>query len=246
MVISVVIPCYNEEGNVARYETELLRELDLSKNPYEIIFVDDGSVDNTYLELEKLVKKYPNRLRMVQHEKNKGMACAIVSGINKARGEMLVTLDADLTFHPKDISKLLNVFSEEKADVVIGSHVLGGTQGIAPYRVFLSRCCNFLYGILLGKNITAVSPIFRLYNTFHLKQLNLNPRPKRQGGFDINAEILFRFLQQKKKVVEVPVMLGTRISGVSKMNSLKATAMHLRMLSKIFFWRVKSVISTEK
>lgn len=244
-MISIVIPAYNEGENLKRIEKELIGVLSPLKLDYEVVVVNDGSRDNTAKEVEKLHKKFPF-VRLVNHETNKGMACGIITGINNAKGGLLITLDADLTFHPKDIPKLLERFGKGDVDIVIGSHVLGGTKDIPFYRVFLSRACNLIYAVLLGKHITAISPIFRLYKTSQLKELGLVCRPQKQGGFDINAEILFKLLQRGRKVAEVPVVLGTRTSGVSKMNSWKATVMHLKMLRKILIWRIKAIFGRKK
>lgn len=236
--LSVVLPCYNEEENVKRIPAELILELNKLKLRYEIIAVDDGSKDNTYSELNKLKKKYPF-VKVIQHKQNKGLACAVKTGIDNATGELTVTLDTDFTFHPRQIKNLLERFNKGDADVVIGSPSLRGYDKDVPYyRILISKFGAISYNIALGKKITAVTPIFRLYKTNQLKEINLNPKPMSRGGFGINAEILAKLLMKRRRVVEIPAELTVRKYGESKMNNFKEIIRQLKLASKILYWRL--------
>ena len=239
--LSVILPCYNEEENIIRIPNELISELDKLKLSYEIIAINDGSTDNTLEELKKLQKIYP-QIKIINHETNKGLANGVKSGIDNAAGKLTVTLDADFTFHPRQIKNLLDRFNKGDIDIVIGSPSLGKgySEDIPKYRVWLSKGGGLLYKIAIGKDITAVTPIFRLYKTEQLKEIELNPRPTPKGGFDINAEILAKMLIKKRKVVEIPAELTIRQYGESKINNSKEIVRNLLLVLRITWWRITS------
>lgn len=111
-MISVVIPLYNEQDNVQELQRELAGAL---KNiPHEIVFVDDGSSDQTVARIQRTPE-----IRVLQFEKNAGQSAAMYAGIHAARGETIVLLDGDLQNDPADISKLLAKI-ENGADLVCG------------------------------------------------------------------------------------------------------------------------------
>ncbi len=237
--LSVIIPCYNEEKNVERMPEELIEELDKLNLDYEIIAVDDGSKDSTLKILKKLKEKYAF-IKIIKHERNKGLASAIKTGIDNAKGEMTVTLDSDYTFHPSQIKNLLDRYKKEDVDIVIGSPALskGYSDDVPKYRIWLSNGGRLLYNIALGEKITAVTPIFRLYKTDILKKINLNPKPTPQGGFSINAEILAKLLFKGYKAAEIPATLTVREYGESKINNLREIVSQLILVTKIMWWRV--------
>ena len=237
--LSVILPCYNEEENVKLIPAVLIKELDKLKLKYEIIAVNDGSTDNTYEELKEIQKKHP-MIKIVNHEKNMGLASAIKTGIAHTNGELTVTIDADFTFHPRQIKNLLNRFKEGDVDVVIGSPSLteGYSQEVPRYRIWLSNIGRLLYNLALGEKITAVTPIFRLYKTIQLKEIKLDPTPTPRGGFSINAEILAKLLIQDIRVAEIPATLTVRKYGESKINNFKEIISQLGLVLKIMWWRI--------
>jgi len=237
--LSVILPCYNEQDNVKRIPIELIKELDKLKLDYEIIAINDGSIDDTYEELKKIQKKYP-MIKIVNHEKNRGLASAIKTGINHATGELTVTLDADFTYHPRQIKKLIDRYSKGDVDLVIGSPFLTGeySSDIPRYRIMLTRTGSLLYSVALGEKISCISSIFRLYKTKHLKEIDLNPTPTPKGGFSINAEILAKLLFKNCRFIEIPVPLTVREYGESKINNLREIVTQLGLVSKIFWWRI--------
>ncbi|HSX27963.1 MAG TPA: glycosyltransferase family 2 protein [Candidatus Saccharimonadales bacterium] len=118
-VLSVVIPSYNEQGNVAAFYQQLTNELTKDKSlTYELIYVDDGSSDNTPEELQKLAKK-DDRVRVITFSRNFGKEIATTAGVQYARGDATIIMDADGQ-HPAD---MIHVFLKKwraGAQVVIG------------------------------------------------------------------------------------------------------------------------------
>ncbi|HLC56845.1 MAG TPA: glycosyltransferase [Candidatus Nanoarchaeia archaeon] len=233
-MISIIVPAYNEQDNVRIYDKELIPYIKELKKPYELIIVDDGSKDNTKIEAEKL-SKFNKNIRVVSYFPNGGMGCAIKKGIEASKGDTLIVLDSDLTFHPKFIKDLIDEYEKTDADCVIGSHLLAhdGLENKNFIRIFLHKGVNTIYLILFNGKVKTMSSIFRLYKASSLKDMKIE-----SNGFDINAEILFKLVRNNKRIREVPAILGTRRYGVSKINLKKEFINHLKLISKIIRWKL--------
>ena len=229
--LTVAIPCYNEVENVARIPDELVPELRKLGLSFEILIVDDGSRDGTAEAAEGL--RIPE-LRVVRHPRNKGLGAGIETMFREARGNLLVTLDADLTFEPKDIAKLLERYRKGDVDFVIGSHGLAGYAADIPrYRVLVSRLANWIYSVLSGREVKGVSSIFRLYRTEIVRTL-----PVTTSGYETPAETFFRLVKSGYRFAEVPTPLGSRRFGTSKLNYKKEIPRHLRLVLDILMGRL--------
>src|SRR5262245_23830106 len=104
--LTVVIPAYNEEANVESCYRELADVLERHGDPFEIVFVDDGSTDGTGVALRRLASA-DSRIRVLRFRWNAGQTAAIHAGFRAARGAVVITMDADLQNDPHDIPKLL-------------------------------------------------------------------------------------------------------------------------------------------
>ncbi len=116
MKISVVIPFYNEEANIAQLAEELNAVAD-KYDKFEAVFVDDGSSDGTWDEIKKHAKKF-TMITPLQMPVNSGQSAAMLAGLNRASGDIMVTMDGDLQNDPADIPKLIDAM--EETDVVCG------------------------------------------------------------------------------------------------------------------------------
>jgi len=116
--LSVIVPLYNEEESVGPLYRAIIDALDPLGKAYEILFVDDGSRDATFVKAKRLAEADP-RLRVIRFRKNYGQTPAMVAGIEHARGRVLVTMDGDLQNDPADIPKFLEKI-EEGSDIVCG------------------------------------------------------------------------------------------------------------------------------
>ncbi|KAF5047936.1 Polyprenol monophosphomannose synthase [anaerobic digester metagenome] len=139
-------------------------------------------------------------------------------------------MDSDLTFRPEDIPVLLTAYARDRPECVSGSPYLktGLMEEVTPMRLFFSKSVNYMYRILLRQPITCVSPIFRLYRADTLKKLDLESE-----NFEINAEIISKYLISGYRVVEVPVELHRRRYGESKINIRREIFNNLNMMRKI-------------
>lgn len=226
-MLSVVIPCFNEKASVARFARELFQDLDKLGRPFEVLAVDDGSGDGTAQALATVGRP---ELKILAHCHNCGLGAALRTGFDAAQGDWIVTMDADLTFHPNQIRLLLDAQEATGADLVSGSPFLEktGLQGVPWSRRLPSFLLNAYYRGLFGRQLTAYTPIFRLYRALHVKALRL-----RSDGFEINAELAARFLLAGRKVAEIPVVLTTRTEGVSKLSRWRELKRHFILIARL-------------
>ena len=105
--ISVVIPVHNEQENLEELYTRLTNTLDKLEKPYEIILTNDGSTDNSSAMLQELHKRRPHQIRVIEFNGNFGQHMAIMAGFERVRGQIVITLDADLQNPPEEIGKLV-------------------------------------------------------------------------------------------------------------------------------------------
>ena len=233
-MISVIIPLYNEQDNIVHYSTDLFPIIDnigkKAGEKIEYIFIDDGSRDETVTKIQAITQGRTDT-KILRHAKNSGMGTAIKTGLAACSGDLVITMDADLTFRPVDVEKLLSKYQETHADCISGSPYLekGLMEEVTPFRLLMSKSVNFLYRMLLGSGITCVSPIFRLYKRSVLSEMEITSR-----NFEINAEIISKLLIGGKTVVEVPVPLLKRKYGESKINIKKEVKNYILLLCKIF------------
>ena len=121
MRVSVVVPVYNEEGNLPELLPRLAAVMDATGQPYELVFVDDGSSDGSLTLLKDAARRRPDRVRVLELARNFGQHQAILAAFQNVTGDVVVTLDADLQNPPEEIPKLL-------AKVAEGYDVVGGIR----------------------------------------------------------------------------------------------------------------------
>jgi dolichol-phosphate mannosyltransferase len=210
---------YNEAGNVAALLERLEAVRERSGLDLVALAVDDGSRDATYDWLSKLASHYPF-LRVLHHPRNRGMAAALRTGIAEALGERgpgfdaLVFMDADLTHAPEDLPRLIAPIAENRADFVLGSrYVPGGRMRGVPWaRRAISIVGNAVVHRVLGVPIGDLTSGFRAARSEVFRAVSLN-----ENGFGIQLEGTVKAYRAGFRVAEVPITLGVRKSGYSKM-----------------------------
>jgi len=142
-MISIVIPAYNEAESIPRLYQEIEATASASEWDMEVIFVDDGSSDGTWAAIEALAERDP-RVRAIRFRRNFGKAAALDAGFKEARGDRVVTLDADLQDNPADVPRLLGRL-EEGCDLVVGWK----RRRYDPWhKVIPSRVFNWMIGVV--------------------------------------------------------------------------------------------------
>jgi len=203
--ISVLIPAFNEEEKIITTITETMKVLDQLKIEYEIIIVDDGSVDSTHEVVSINLINFNNKVKIKRYEHNKGKGYAIRNGFIFATGNYVLFLDADLDLHPSQIEFFLKLMRENKADVVIGSK--RHKESVVNYpinRKILSNGYYFLIKILFGLPVKDTQTGLKLFRYEVLKN-NISKLVVNRYAFDL--ELLVILHKQGYKIVECPIYL---------------------------------------
>jgi glycosyltransferase involved in cell wall biosynthesis len=201
--LSIVVPLFNEEDSVARLLSGILEVSTRFTFPYEIIFVDDGSTDNTWHIIEKLISETP-RLRAIKFMRNFGQTSAMVAGIDFALGEIIVTMDGDLQNDPADIPLLIRKI-EDGNDIVSGWRK---NRQDHFSRVLPSKIANAIISLTTGVNLHDYGCSLKAYRAACIK--NLKAYGEMHRFFPALASMT------GAKVTEVPVTHHARRFGTSK------------------------------
>jgi glycosyltransferase involved in cell wall biosynthesis len=202
-MISYIVPVLNEAEGIQAFYDELHRVLTSLGRQYEIIFVDDGSTDETLTILQSLHQK-DKHVRVYSFKRNRGKADALALGFSMAKGDLIVTMDADLQDKPSELHKFLEK-QKEGADVVCGWR---RERKDKSRMVAISKFFNYLIGVLFGFQIHDIDCGYKLFTKEAVSSLRI------YGG-------LYRFIplmlyQQGFIVDEVVVEHDTRKFGHSK------------------------------
>jgi len=166
--ISIVIPVYNEEENLIPLTESILKSVKKITDKFEIIFVDDGSVDESFRVLEKIKKKH-KEVRVMKFRHNFGQSAAFAAGFKAARGKLVVSMDADMQNDPADIPKLVYELSKGY-DVVCGWRY---PRRDSVGKLFFSFFANLLRKFLTGEKIHDSGCSLRIYKNYAVKDLEL-------------------------------------------------------------------------
>lgn len=217
--ISVVVPVFNEEGNVRELHKEILEVCKKENYKFEIIFVDDGSKDKTP-EICKELKP----LKYIRMRKNFGQTAAMDAGIKLAQYDYIVTMDGDRQNDPADIPKLVNYLEENDLDIVSGWRK---NRKDTIMKKFTSRVANFLRGIIVKDNIHDSGCSLKIYKKECFDHINLYgemhrfiPALLKIKGFEVG---------------EVVVNHRPRTAGMTKYNWKRTIKGFVDMIS-LWFW----------
>src|SRR5678815_3766652 len=158
--LTIIIPAYNEAASLPQLIHELLPFAQL-KN-FKVIIVNDGSKDDTRAVLERSTTLSEN-ISIINHKVNRGYGGALKSGINKARTQYCITIDADGQHSLSDIDRLLNTITETNADLVIGSRKGNSESGY--YREFGKTILRWVAKLLMPLKIYDINSGIKIYNT---------------------------------------------------------------------------------
>jgi glycosyltransferase involved in cell wall biosynthesis len=202
--ISLVIPCYNEEGNLRELIKAIRAAVEPLKISYEVVITDDCSKDKSWEILKELAAGDP-RIRVQRFAFNCGESAASFAGLKAARGKYLFTLDADLQNDPKDLPKFLAAL--KNFDCVCGTRVQARGEGDHFIRVASSRIANWVRNKLSGENISDAGCTYRAFKRECIGNL------KFFKGMHRFLPTLFKI--EGHTVTEIEVSNNPRIAGQS-------------------------------
>eukprot|EP00899_Mesostigma_viride_P021217 jgi/Mesvir1/29097/Mv18403-RA.1 len=221
MKYSVLLPTYNERDNVAIMVWLLARSFKECGEDWEVIIIDDNSPDGTQDVVRELQRVYGEEIIRLRPRPGKlGLGTAYVFGLQHARGEFVIIMDADLSHHPKYIPDFIRLQREKNLDVVTGTRYVGngGVYGWDLRRKVISRGANFLASVLLQPSVSDLTGSFRLYRKSCLSALMTRCVSK---GYVFQMEIIVRARQAGYSIGEVPITFVDRMYGESKLGSME-------------------------
>ena len=207
---SIIIPAYNEEDNISNAYKNVVKACRSVKSDYEIILVDDGSVDKTGKIMEDLSKK-DRHVKVLHNERNRGFGYAFGRGIGKARKEYIGGFPGDNDMSGESLKRLMN--EAGKADIIISYMINPQARSIG--RRIASKSYIILMNMLFGLNL-------RYYNGhFICRRKLLKNIDIQSDGIAVLAEIKVLLLKKKASYKEIPFEHNPRIHGVSKILTYK-------------------------
>jgi dolichol-phosphate mannosyltransferase len=224
MDLSIIIPMFNEAENAGSTLNRVEEALASFRGTYEIIVVNDGSLDNTLDILNRLAEQ-DQKLKVVSYSKNAGRGMALKKGFKESSGEIVVSIDADLSYHPNYIIDFVETLrTEQDIDFVLASPYMpgGGVQNVPFHRLWISRFGNKILRFAMPNRIYTSTGIFRAYRKKVLDSLEIE-----SDGKEIHLEILSKALALGYRVKESPAILTSRKKGKSKFKFRKTAISHL-------------------
>jgi len=205
MLLSIIIPVYNEEltiGNIIDRTKTIVQDSHLRS---EIIVVDDKSYDNSL----EAAKKFGAKIYSLTEHLGKGYA--LRAGFAKAKGDIIITIDSDGSHKPEELPEVLSPILRDKADLVIGSRYLDHKKVAArKLNAFGVQIFNSIIRLLTGTVITDSQSGFRA-----MKQQVLRSQNLKSGEYEIESEMLVKTAKKNFRITEVPISFEQRTYGRS-------------------------------
>lgn len=210
-LVSLVVPVYNEAEIFEASLRALVDHVDKLAGDYrfEILIVDDGSTDETRTLATEFAATHP-LVRVLFHRTNFRLGQALRFGFRHSRGDYVVTFDADLTYSPDHISRLLEAIRETGARIVIASPYMAGgvTHGIPFMRRMMSRGANRFLSFTAQDRLATLTGLVRAYDGPFIRTLDL-----KAVDTDVNTEIIYKAQILRARIEEIPAVLDWRAVG---------------------------------
>ena len=213
-LVSIIVPCFNEEKIIQKIVEKIIN---FKTYKTEIIIVDDFSSDKSRDIIIELEMNNKNIVRLF-HGSNLGKGAALKSGINIAKGDLILFQDADLEYDPKDYDVLLKPFLITDADVVYGSRFIGGEYVRLHFfwHYLANKLLTLATNIVTNLNMTDMETGYKVFKKDVIKSINL-----KEKSFGIEPEISVKLAKKKFIFYEVPISYRGRSYEEGKKITLK-------------------------
>jgi glycosyltransferase involved in cell wall biosynthesis len=230
--ISYFCPAFNEEDNLSKVVESAFTALKETGSNFEIIIVDNASVDNTPKIADTLAREIPE-VKVIHHSHNREYGGALQSGFKGARNELVIYTDGDNQYDLGDIKTLLSY--ADKFDAVIGYRLKRHDSG---YRIFQSGVFNAIIRMLFGLKVRDVNCSFKLYKKTVLDQIEIS-----SNSAFIDAQMLIQVKNKGYRIFEVPVKHFARTAG--KATGAKPAVVILTIKEILGFW-IKNIFAKKE
>ena len=235
---SIIIPCKNEKGNI----NKIIKRIPIFCKNLEIIFVEGGSTDGTFEEIKKIKNKNKNLdIKLYKQEKS-GKADAVIKGFNKAKNEVLMILDADMTVAPEVLPKFYKLYCDGTGEFINGSRLVYPLEKDSMR--FLNILGNFIFSKiftwLLNQRFTDTLCGTKVLSKSDFKKIEKSC--KYFGNFDPFGDFLLIFgaVKENLKIVELPIKYKKRVYGTTQISRFKHGIMLCRMVVFSYF-KIKAI-----
>jgi dolichol-phosphate hexosyltransferase len=224
VMLSIVMPAYNEERTIARAVAQVLR----TRLPcdFELIVVNDGSTDGTAEILRSL--RHP-AARVIDHPRNLGKGAALQTGAAVANGTHFVPFDADLEYNPADLTPLITPVMEGRCDVVYGVRLFGANTRYQSYRHAVgNRALTLAASLMFDAALTDLHTCLKLLPVELFRDLELT-----EDGFGLDTEITAKLLARGIAPFEIPVSYHSRSAAHGKKITWRDGVQCLQVLARV-------------
>jgi len=209
ILISILIPSFNEEKTILNILNRISKTIDSSIN-YEVVIINDGSTDNTLKLLEQNKNLYN---QLITYERNYGKGNAIKKGLEVSKGKYIFFQDADLEYDPIDINKFTKLINRFEPDLIIGSR-LNYSEYTRSHNIlnkFGNKLITLIFNLFYNTTFTDIYSCYACFKKDLLNEKNLKTK-----GFEQHAEILCKVIKKGKKFYEVPISYNGRTHDEGK------------------------------
>jgi glycosyltransferase involved in cell wall biosynthesis len=202
-LISLILPCYNEEAILDQNLKTVNDYLSNSNYNYEILIINDGSSDHTG-ELADKLEANSDHVRVIHHPTNLNLGNALQTGFRNSKGDILVVLDIDLSYSVEHIGMLVDKMLETSADIVVASpYMPGGEVTAVPFgRKMMSKWVNRFMSFSAQDKYYTFTGMVRAYKASFIRNVNLKTK-----DYEVNPEIMYKAMILRGRIIEIPAHL---------------------------------------
>lgn len=214
--LTILIPVFNEQKTILEI---LKKTTSLNINKYQVIVVNDCSVDKSPEIINKFAKTFKSKnchLDVINHEKNLGKGSGIRTALKFAEGEYFVVQDADLEYDPKDIEMMIGVAAKNDYPVLYGSRFLGDIKTMPKANYIANKTYNFILRFLYDTKVSDMHTCYKMVKTSLIKSFKM-----KSAGFEYATELIGNILSRGIDIHEVPISFKGRTKKEGKKIDVK-------------------------